>query len=194
MDIFAAIQAGDVDAVQALVEADPSVAAARNDAGLSAILAATYRHQYEIVGVLLAAEPQLDVFDAAAVGDTTRLAYLLDADPAAVNAFSPDGFFPLALSAHFRQPAAVRVLLDRGADVHQTATNAMAVQALHAAVAGRDHESTKLLLEAGADPNATQHGGYTPLMAAEQNNEKVTVELLRHFGAAPASGQRASTS
>lgn len=190
MDIFGAIEARDVEAVRALVGADPSVAAARNDAQLSAVLAATYRHQREIVAVLLAAHPVLDVFDAAAVGDTARLAGILETDPAAVNAYSPDGFFPLALAAHFRQPAAVQLLLDRGADVHQVATNPMHVQALHAAVAGRNYESAKALLEAGADPDAVQHGGFTPLMAAEQNHDAETVELLRQFGA---SGARATT-
>lgn len=194
MELFAAIEAKDVDAVRSLIAADPSLAAARNDADLTAIRFARYRNQGEIVDVLLAAEPELDVFDAATVGDVGRLGALLDADPDAVNAYAPDGFFPLALAAHFGQPGAVGMLLDRGADVGQAATNAMEVQALHAAVAGRSYDSTKLLLEAGADPNAVQHGGWTPLMAAEEHGDTATVDLLRQFGATPTSGRRATTS
>lgn len=194
MDLFAAIAVGDVDTVRARVGADPSVAGARDDDQLSAVLAAQYRHQHDIVALLLAARPPLDVFDAAAVGDVEWLAAILDADPARVNAYAPDGFFPLALAAHFKQPAAVRLLIDRGADVGQTATNAMQVQALHAAVAGRNYEATRMLLEAGADPDAVQHGGWTALMAAEEHGDSPTIELLLQFGATPASGNRASTS
>lgn len=194
MDLFAAIQAGDVDAVRAILDADPSLAAARNQAGLSAVLAAQYHHQHEVLAVLLAAGPLLDAFDAAAVGDVDRLAAILDADAALVNAYAPDGFFPLALAAHFRQPAAVRLLLDRGADLGQAAANPMAVQALHAAVAGRNYDAVKMLLEAGADPNAVQHGGWTALMAAEEHGDAATAELLLQFGATPTSGNRATTS
>jgi ankyrin repeat protein len=188
MELFAAIEAKNVGQVRALLAGDPSRANARNDAGLSPVLAAQYSHQPEMVREILDARPELDLFDAAAVGDLDRLAELLDADPSAVNAYAADGFFPLALAAYFDRPAAVRLLLDRGADVGQAATNAMQVQALHAAVAGRSYESVKALLEAGADANAVQHGGYTPLMAAEQYNDTATVELLRQFGATPSSG------
>ena len=194
MTLLAAIDAGDVDAVRAQVDADPSVAAARSDDGVSAVRYARYRNQREIVAVLLAARPELDVFDAATVGDVDRLAEILDADPAALNRYAPDGFFPLALAAHFGQPEAVRVLLDRGANVHQAATNDMQVQALHAAVAGRNYDATKALLEAGADPNAVQHGGWTPLMAAEEHEDTASAALLLQFGATPTSGNRPTTS
>jgi ankyrin repeat protein len=111
-----------------------------------------------------------------------------------VNSYAADGFFPLALAAHFGQPAAVQLLLDRGADVSQAAANPMKVQALHAAVAGRNHAAVKMLLEAGADPNVEQHGGWTARMAAEEQGDAATIDLLRQFGATPTSGYRPTTS
>ena len=37
---------------------------------------------------------------------------------------------------------------------------------LHSAVAAGDHDAARALLEAGADPNVRQQGGFTPLLAA----------------------------
>ena len=183
--LFEAIAAGDHDGVRTALEADPSAAAARNDAGLSAVLAAQYRHDGQLVDLILAAGPELDVFDAAAVGDTDRLRALLDGDPSLVDAFAADGHFPLGLAAYFGRPEAVELLLERGADVSATARNPMRVQALHAAVAGRNRAAVELLLAAGADPNAEQHGGWTPLMAAEQHGDDDIIAALVAAGAHP---------
>lgn len=185
MDVFEAIDAGDLERVAEIVQQEPAAAGARNQQGLSAVLAAQYRHRRDIVDVLLAAGPELDVFDAAAVGDVHRLQTILDDDPAQLDAYASDGFFPLALAAYFGHPHAVRLLLERGADVNARARNAMQVQALHAAVAGRNHEAIRLLLDAHADPNATQHGGWTPLMAAAQHGDEQLLGLLLAHGAEP---------
>jgi ankyrin repeat protein len=45
-----------------------------------------------------------------------------------------------------------------------------------------------VLLEAGADPNARQHGGFTPLMGAEQNGDLDLAELLIRHGAQAGGG------
>ena len=42
-----------------------------------------------------------------------------------------------------------------------------------------------LLLEAGADPDAVQRGGWTPLHSAAHNGDARTVELLLAGGAHP---------
>jgi ankyrin repeat protein len=138
-----------------------------------------------MVDALLAAGPELDVFEASAVGDVVRLRTLLDADPSQMNAYATDGFFPLALAAFFGQPEAVRLLLERGADVTATARNPMRVQALHSAVAGRNREAVRLLVEAGADPNVHQHGGWTPLQGAAAHGDDEIVDVLLARGADP---------
>ena len=78
--IFESIRAGDVEAVRSAVRNDPSVAASREESGLSAVRAALYVHKQDVADALLEAEPELDVFDAAAVGDVDRLTELLDGD------------------------------------------------------------------------------------------------------------------
>lgn len=182
-ELFGAIEAGDDVRVAQIVADDPEAASAHNPAGLSAVLAAIYRHRRDLVDVLLAAEPEMDVFDAAAVGDVGRLSALLDGNPSLAGAFSADGFFPLALAAYFGQPEAVRLLLERGADVRATSRNPMQLQPLHAAVAGRHPHVVRLLAGAGADVDARQHGGWTPLLAAAAHGQEEIVDVLLSYGA-----------
>lgn len=184
--LFAAIEAGDLNELRTLLAEDPARASARNEQGLSAVLAATYRRRFDLVEALLALCPELDVFEAAAVGDAARLTALLDSEPALANAFAPDGFTPLSLAAYFGRPEAVRLLLERAADVAATARNSMGVQPLHAAVAGRNFEAVSLLVAAGAEVNATQHGGWTPLMQAAAHGDLEIVDVLVAAGADPA--------
>jgi uncharacterized protein len=182
--IFESIKAGDVDAVRAAVADDPSVAATRDDDGRSAVRAALYVHKQDIADVLLEAKPELDVFDAAAAGDVDRLTELLDGDPELAGAWSEDGYTPLHFAAFFDRGKAVRLLLDRGADVGAVSRNDMQVQPLHSAVAANSRDVAAALLTAGADPNAKQQGGFTPLMAAEQKEaEGDMVRLLMDHGA-----------
>ncbi|HVL06722.1 MAG TPA: ankyrin repeat domain-containing protein [Acidimicrobiales bacterium] len=182
--IFESIKAGDIEAVRAAVSDDPSLAAARDDDGRSAVRAALYIHNQKLADVLLEAKPELDIFDAAAVGDVDRLGELLDKDADLVGAFSEDGYTPLHFAAYFDQGKAVRLLLDRGADVGAVAKNDMQVQPLHSAVAADSREVAAALLIAGADPNAKQQGGFTPMMGAQRREkEGDMVRLLQDHGA-----------
>lgn len=182
--IFESIYAGDVDAVRSAVADDPSQAAARDENGRSAVRAALYVHKQDVADVLLEAKPELDIFDAAAVGDVERLTELLDGDGDLIGAYSEDGYTPLHFAAFFDRGKALRLLLDRGADIAAVARNDMQVQPLHSAVAADSREIVAALLAAGADPNARQEGGITPLMAAEQKEpEGDMVRLLLDHGA-----------
>jgi ankyrin repeat protein len=177
-EIFDVIRAGDKGRLEALLAGQPGLVNVRNDQGHSPVLIAQYHQKRELVGVLLAAGPELDIFDAASVGRTARVAELLDHDPALVNAYSRDGFFPLGLAAFFGYPETVRLLLARGADVTQVARNPMRIQAIHAAVAGPSREAVELVVEAGAPINAQQHKGWTALH--EVVNKK-DADLTRYF-------------
>jgi uncharacterized protein len=184
-EVFDVIRAGDAARLEALLATDPSLAGARNDRGHSPVLIAQYHHRRECVALLLAAGPELDVFDAASVGATARVAELLDREPSLVNAYASDGFYPLGLAAFFGHPETVRLLLARGADVLQAARNAMRVQALHAAAAGRHLEVVKLLVAAGAPVNAPQQDGWTPLHAAVEHGDLEMTRYLLAHGADP---------
>jgi len=184
--LFEAIAAGDEDVVRELVEEQPGLAERRNEAGLSPVLHALYNGKADVAERLLAANPALDVFDAAAVGRTRGLEELLDPEPELARSWSADGFTPLHYAAFFGQEDAARILLERGAEVEVVARNeSIRVTPLHSAAAGSHSGIVKLLLEAGADPNAAQDGGFTPLHSAANNDDRESVEALLAAGADP---------
>src|SRR5262245_31200741 len=182
-EMVAAVTAGDTAEVQRLLAADPTLAAARGDDGVSALLLARYRFDRATMDAILAADPEIDIFEAAALGRLDRLDVALLADPGLVRAYSPDGFTALHLAAFFGKPEAARRLLSAGAPVDAWTRNDFANQPLHAAAAGRNVEVCRALLAAGADVNATQHGGFTPLHEAAQHGDDEMVELFLSAGA-----------
>jgi ankyrin repeat protein len=182
-ELLEAVESGDEARVRSLLARQPELASARDGAGLPVVLAARYRNQLGMVEALVAAGAELDVFSAAALGETERLAEILDHDPAAVDAVAADGFRPLQLAAFFGQPDAARLLIERGAPVDAVSGNDAGLRALHSAVAGRHHEVVVLLLEAGAAPAPRQRGGFTPLMAAALHGDEPMVDALLAAGA-----------
>ena len=154
---------------------------------MSELLQAIYQGDQARVGELLAADPELDVFEASAVGRTDRLRELLDEDSTLANAWAEDGFQPLGLASFFGHVETARLLVERGADVSSASRNEMKVMPLHSAAATGDadtrYELAKLLLEHGADPNARQQDDYTPLMAADQHGDERLRDLLVAHGA-----------
>jgi ankyrin repeat protein len=156
---------------------------------LSDLLQALYRGEDEQVEKLLAVEPELDVFEAAALGRAERLRELLDEDPSRANAFGDDGFHPLGLACFFGRVDAARLLLERGADVNALSTNEhVQTAAIHAGAAAAGDEATryelvKLALEHGADPNLPEGGGFRAIDAARQNGDARVEQLLLENGA-----------
>ncbi len=67
-EVFEVIRAGDATRLAALLAADRSLANARNERGHSTVLIAQYHQKRDLVTMLLAAGPELDIFDAASVG------------------------------------------------------------------------------------------------------------------------------
>ena len=120
---------------------------------ISPALEALYSGDGDRAETLVAPDDELPVYEAAAFGRIERLRRLLDEDPAAANAWSPDGFTALHLAIFGGSEVAVRLLLKRGADPNTLAASAIArVRPLGtAAFVGRS-DLEKILLEAGADP------------------------------------------
>jgi ankyrin repeat protein len=154
---------------------------------MSELLQAVYHGNQARVDELLAVDPELDVFEAAAVGRTDRLRELLDGEPSLANAWAEDGYQPLGLASFFGHVEAARLLVERGAEINSASRNDMKVMPLHSAAAADDpdarYEIAKLLLEAGAEPNARQQDDFTPLMAADENNDERLASLLEEHGA-----------
>lgn len=184
-DAFLAIEHGNLARLKELLAEEPALAFARDEQGVSLVLRAAYRYQPDAVAAILAYRPELDLYSAAAIGDSARLTQLLELDHAAAETFAGDGFNALQLSCFFGQPACARLLLERGANVEAISKNGMELRALHAAAAGRNHECVELLLAHGADANAPQHGGWTALHAAVNNRDPRMVSALLARGADP---------
>jgi uncharacterized protein len=150
------------------------------------LLEALYRGDRDRVAELLAQEPELSVFEAAAFGRTDRLLELLGQDPDAANAYGDDGFQPLGLACFFGHVEAARVLLDHGADPNTLARNEhVKTNALHAAAASENkgpevrYELCKLLLDHGADPSIPQGGSdFRAIDAARQDGDEELERLL----------------
>lgn len=181
--VFELIEAGDVAGLRALLEADPSLAASRRADGTSAILWARYQFELDAVQALLAANPPLDAFEAAAIGQTPDLREALSRDPGLATAYAPDGFTALGLASFFGHLEAVEMLLSAGARVNDASRNEMRVAPLHSALAGGHTEIVERLLAAGADVNAVQADGFTPLHEAAQNGDQPMAERLLAAGA-----------
>ncbi len=178
-----AIKKGDRVAVERELAADPSLAQCEEN-GTSLVLLAAYHREPEIARLLADRKGTLSIFEAAAVGDAPRVEELIGEDASLANACAPDGFHPLGLAAFFRQTAVVELLLAHGADVRAVAQNPMQVTALHSAVADGGHAAiAKMLVRGGADVNARQQHGWTPLHGAADSGDRETVELLLEQGA-----------
>jgi ankyrin repeat protein len=181
--LFVAIEKDDAAALRELLKQDPKLASARSKTGISAVLTAAYHRKKAALEVLIGAKPQLDVFEAAALGDKARLEGMLKAKPKLVGDRSRDGFTALHLACFFKHLDTAEFLLDHGADPDAVADNPSGVTPLHSAAAARSHEIVGLLLDSGADPNAQQSGGFTALHAAAMHRDLDMVRTLLRFKA-----------
>jgi ankyrin repeat protein len=177
------VKKGDLGAVRAALNEDPALLDATNEAGQSAFLLAMYYRQRETADYLLSLGPKLDIFDACVAGQTKRVMDDVRANPALLEAQSSDGWTPLHLAAFFGQAGLANALIDGGAKVDSRSSNTMKNTPLHAAAAGGRVALVELLLKRGADPNATQQGGWTALHSASQAGNREMVEVLLANGA-----------
>jgi ankyrin repeat protein len=154
-------------------------------AEVSPVLQALYAGDHAQVATLRPPADQLDLFEAAALGEAPRVSELLDADPARISTFSVDGFTPLHLAAYFGRPEVVDVLLERGTPLELYARADFArVTPLGSASAAGQTAVVRRLIDAGADVTAEgELGGFTPLHAAAANGDPELVNLLLEHGA-----------
>lgn len=184
--MVAAVKARDLAKVQELLDRDPGLADTPTEDG-SLILTAIYYGAREIVDLLLEKGAAVNLFEAAALGDSARLAEILAAAPDLVNTHNAGGYTPLGLAAYFGTRAAAEVLLARGADLHLRSRPKVSYvpenTPLHAALAGRNWEVAELLVASGADVNSLDSSGWSPLHHAAYGGNKDMVALLLAHGA-----------
>ncbi len=112
---------------------------------------------------------------AAELGDLAIVEALIDAE-ADVNLPDEEGNVPLAYALMRQDPGPARALLDAGAETDRPGL--LATAAAHAPL-----DTVRSLLDRGADPNAADGGGRTPLLAACAAARLATAELLLDRGA-----------
>jgi ankyrin repeat protein len=146
------------------------------------------------------AEGATPLFWAAAKGNRD-LALTLLAHGADVNARADRGHTPLHAAAYWGRDGLVELLLEKGADV--SARTSLDATPLHRALERLSNEeilrrriavapelldamtrTAALLLDHGADPNASMSSGETPLILATATGHASAVELLLARGAA----------
>src|SRR5215210_4420292 len=129
---------------------------------MSALLEALHSGRHDRVAELLAEEPELDLFEVAALGRSDRLQELLEQAPERANEYGDDGFQPLGLACFYGHA-------DAAAENKDEATR---------------FELCELLLDRGADPNLRQGtGDFRAIDAARQSGDERLERLLLDRGA-----------
>ena len=180
--MFAAVDAGDAEAIRTLIRNRVDIVDAQRMDGLSVLLHAMYLGKWELVDIIAPIHPGLDVFESAALGRASRIKHLTTTNILLLGKRTPDGWTALHLAAFFGQIEAARMLIDKGADVNARSENEMANCPLHSAAAGDHYMVCELLIANGADVNATQEGGFTALMEAATHGDRGLCELLLRRG------------
>ena len=182
-EFLSAVKSGEAMKVKQLVKKDRSLANATDEKGVSALLLAVYYQKAEVVDVLLSVGFDLNIFEAAATGQTERVRTLLKKEPEVINAFSSDGFYPLGLAIFFGHLETATLLMTSGADVNQAAKNDLKVMPLHAAAAAKQFDAARMLIKRGANVNASHQAGYTALHAVAATGQLEFADLLLVSGA-----------
>lgn len=153
--------------------ADPSIA---TDDGKKPLHMALEMGQAEVTEILAEREAELDVFTLAGLGRIKELTELLDDRPALARTTHLKGITPLHYAAVGEHEATVRLLLQRGADINAKGT----VYEQTPLRWTQSADIAKILLSRGADPNAEDMSGGTPLHYVASWDHRDMVKVLIH--------------
>ena len=185
-EIIAAIKEGDSERVRDLIESDIFLADAKDADGTSALITAIYHGREEIAQIILDSAPTLTIHEAAAAGLVDNVTEILDSDPSALDSYAHDGWTPLHLAAYFNREKVVRLLVERGANINQTAQHLEGLTPLHSALSSRNSKIAVYLLRNGASATVTEQGaGLTALHYAAANDMELAAQILIERGADP---------
>lgn len=136
-DVIRAIKAGELPALERLLEQHPHLVDAKDENGSSALLISIYHEKPAMTALLLRAGAAVNAFEASAAGLLEELERALRDDPALVRQRSHDGWTLLHLAAFFGHRQLVVRLLDEGSDPLAVAQNQEANLAMWRAASAR---------------------------------------------------------
>jgi ankyrin repeat protein len=170
-----------LDELDAMLAADPSLVKSRTSHQVSPLMLSCYFKKPAVTSLLLKYADEISLFEAAAAGKFDVVAHLVYQHPDAVNYYAEDGFTPLGLACYFGHYEIARYLVLKGADVNLPSNNGFSVYPLHSAVAGNYTDIARMLIENNAQVNVKQQAGVTALHSAAQNgNVDLLILLLEH--------------
>jgi ankyrin repeat protein len=149
-----AAQAGHFDVADVLIRYHSDVNALDHRGG-SALMEASHGGPWksepaeEIIQLLLDHNAQVNLFQAAAMGRTGLIEAILDRDGGLIDSLDDRGRTALFHAARNNRFAAVKLLVERGADVNRS--DAVGIAALHRTSHGCSDELIQYLIDHGAD-------------------------------------------
>jgi uncharacterized protein len=182
-EFLKAVTQGNEARVRELLKTNRALASVTDEKGVSALLQAVYNGHKKVADILIASGIRLNIFEASAAGQTSRVRVLLTANGKLANQFAPDGFTPLGLASFFGHLDTVELLLNNGAQVNVSSRNFLKAVPLRSASVAGHLEIAKLLIARGADVNALGEGGETPLHEVAGVGRIEFAKLLLEHGA-----------
>ncbi|MHA7966339.1 ankyrin repeat domain-containing protein [Paenibacillus sp. CAU 1782] len=188
-EMLEAVKLRDIGKVDELISRDATLINASNQKGETPVLLAVFLRANDIKELLLQKGlGKLNVFEAAAVGYTSRLKELLDQSPDLIDSYGYDGFPLLSLAAHFGHSEVVELLLERGANIHaRSRDGSLNNLAIHATIFGGYGHLVDLLIQKGADIHALCEGelrkGYNVLHVAAYFDKPLLIQKFIGYGA-----------
>ena len=183
-EIHEAAELGNLEKVRAYLEKDPKQINATDSKGRTVLGRAERSGKKELVEFLLEKGASEDIFAAAIVGHTDKVAALLKQDPKLINARDGDGKTALHWAALYGQTKVMELLLANKADVNSLDEDGFTP--LHWAATFDQSDAVKLLLANKANMNLkVQKYGWTPLRLTVIHGHMETAEALLNGGADP---------
>jgi ankyrin repeat protein len=183
-EFFEAIKRGKLEETRQLLSTYPELINEKDENQLSPVMTAAYRRHADMLEFLIQKAGSLNIFEAAATGNTLLVLRHIARDPLLTNSFASDGFQPLGLACFFGHRETAERLIKLGAAVNAPSNNAQGYSPLQLAVVAAHGDIVLLLLENNANPNVREKQELaTPLHAAAQKGDAKIILTLLYNGA-----------